>query len=224
MEKTEAIVLNYINYTDSSIIINLLTKNLGKQTYIARGVRGKNSKTKINILQSMSIIDIDVKHKPKANINNLQEFSLNYFYKTIPTNIAKSSIVIFIAELLNKTIKEEEPDTQLYNFVKLYITELDNLETNYYNFHIIFLVKLSSYLGFMPNVDDNSTLLISRTNSILIEITNTILNSKIYMPDLPMVNNNNRNDILDLLIEFYSLHLQTTINIKSLDVLKAVFL
>ena len=68
MKKTQAIVLRYIDYSDSSIICNLLTRDFGKQTYIVRGVRGKNGNTKINLLQPMSIIDIEVKHKSKANI------------------------------------------------------------------------------------------------------------------------------------------------------------
>ena len=223
MDKTEAIVLKYINYTDSSIICYLLTRNFGKQTYMVRGIRGRNSKTKINLLQPMSILNVDVKHKPKANIHTLQEFSLAEFYKTIPYDIAKSSIALFIAEVVNKTLKDGEEDSNLFDFVKQYILELDTLTDNYNNLHIIFLIRLTSFLGFYPNIDDN-IYSGSEINKTLINITEIVLNTDEILPELKELNSKNRNELLDLLLEYYNIHLQTNINIKSLDVLKAVFL
>ncbi len=223
MDKTQAIVLKYINYTDSSIICYFLTRNFGKQTYMVRGIRGKNSKTKINLLQALSILNIDVKHKPKANINSLQEFSLANFFKTIPYSIAKSSIAIFIAEVINKTLKDGEEDSDLFDFVKQYILELDSLTDNYNNLHIIFLIRLTSFLGFYPNIDDN-IYSGSEINKTLINITDLILNSDKIIPEIKDINSANRNELLDLLLEYYNIHLQTNINIKSLDVLKSVFM
>ena len=223
MDKTQAIVLKYINYTDSSIICYLLTREFGKQTYMVRGIRGKSSKTKINLLQPMSILNIDVKHKPKANIHTLQEFSLADFYKTIPYDIAKSSIALFIAEVINKTLKDGEEDFELFDFVKRYILKLDELTDGFSNFHIIFLIRLTSYLGFYPNVDGN-IYSGSEINKTLIAITEKVLDNDELLPILDELNSTNRNDILDLLLEYYNIHLQTNINIKSLDVLKAVFL
>lgn len=223
MEKTQAIVLKYINYTDSSIIVNLLTRDFGKQTYIVRGLRGKSSKTKINLLQPMTIINIDVKHKPKSNIHSLQEFSLAEFYKQIPYNITKSSIAVFLAEVVNKTLKDGDEDTEIFAFVKQYMLKLDEIEANYSNIHIIFLVRLTSFLGFYPNVDNN-VFYSSEINKTLTSLTEKVLNSNELVINLDEVNSSNRNNILDLLLEYYNIHLQTNINIKSLDVLKAVFL
>jgi len=223
LDKTQAIVLKYINYTDSSIICYLLTREFGKQTYMVRGIRGKSSKTKINLLQPMSILNIDVKHKPKANIHTLQEFSLADFYKTIPYDIAKSSIALFIAEVINKTLKDGEEDFELFDFVKRYILKLDELTDGFSNFHIIFLIRLTSFLGFYPNVDGN-IYSGSEINKTLIAITEKVLDNDELLPILDELNSTNRNDILDLLLEYYNIHLQTNINIKSLDVLKAVFL
>lgn len=223
LEKTEAIVLKYINFTDSSIICYLLTKDFGKQTYMVRGIRGKNSKTKINLLQPLFILNVDVKHKPKSNIHTLHEFSLSEFYKTIPYDIAKSSIAIFISEILNKTFKDGDEDEELFNFVKTYILKLDELKEDYNNFHIIFLIKLTSFLGFYPNIDNN-IYMNSEINKTLSYITEIVLNSDEILPSLPQINSNNRNDILVLLIEYYNIHLQSSINIKSLDVLKSIFL
>ncbi len=223
MDKTEAIVLKYINYTDSSIIAYLLTRNFGKQTYIVRGIRGRNSKTKINLLQPMSILNIDVKHKLKTNIHTLQEYSLAEFYKTIPYNIAKSSIALFIAEVVNKTLKDGEEDSNLFDFVKQYILKLDSITDNYYNIHLIFLIRLTSFLGFYPNID-NKIYSGSKINKTLINITEIVLNTNEIIPDLNNLNSKNRNELLDLLLEYYNIHLQTNINIKSLDILKSVFL
>jgi len=190
---------------------------------MVRGIRGKNSKTKINLLQPMSILNVDVKHKPKANIHTLQEFSLAEFYKTIPYDIAKSSIALFIAEVVNKTLKDGEEDSNLFDFVKQYILELDTLTDNYNNLHIIFLIRLTSFLGFYPNIDDN-IYSSSEINKTLINITEIVLNTDEILPELNDLNSKNRNELLDLLLEYYNIHLQTNINIKSLDVLKAVFL
>ncbi len=222
MDKTQAIVLKYINYSDSSIIVHLFTKNYGKQAYIVRGVRGKNSKTKINLLQPLNIIDIEAKHKLKSFLHNLQEYSLTESYKTIPYDIAKSSIALFISEVLSKTLKDGETDIELFNFVKKYINELDNNVENINNFHIIFLVRYTSFLGFFPNVDDN---LIHKftINTTIATITQKILDSQQLVPNINEITKANRNEILELLIEYYNIHLNNTLNIKSLDVLKSVF-
>ena len=171
----------------------------------------------------MSILNIDVKHKPKANIHTLKEFSLAEFYKTIPYDIAKSSIALFIAEVINKTLKDGEEDSDLFDFVKQYILKLDSLTENYNNLHIIFLIRLTSFLGFYPNIDDN-IYSGSEINKTLINITEIVLNTDEILPELNEINSKNRNDLLDLLLEYYNIHLQTNINIKSLDVLKSVFL
>jgi DNA repair protein RecO (recombination protein O) len=222
LDKTQAIVLKYINYSDSSIIVHLFTKNYGKQAYIVRGVRGKNSKTKINLLQPLNIIDIEAKHKLKSFLHNLQEYSLTESYKTIPYDIAKSSIALFISEVLSKTLKDGETDIELFNFVKKYINELDNNVENINNFHIIFLVRYTSFLGFFPNVDDN---LIHKftINTTIATITQKILDSQQLVPNINEITKANRNEILELLIEYYNIHLNNTLNIKSLDVLKSVF-
>jgi len=201
----------------------MLTREFGKQTYMVRGIRGKSSKTKINLLQPMSILNLDVKHKPKANIHTLQEFSLAEFYKTIPYDIAKSSISLFIAEVINKSLKDGEEDSDLFDFVKQYILKLDELNDGFNNFHIVFLIRLTSFLGFYPNIDAN-IYSGSEINKTLAIVTEKVLDSNELLPSLDEVNSINRNDILDLLLEYYNIHLQTNINIKSLEILKAVFL
>ncbi|MCH7535011.1 MAG: DNA repair protein RecO, partial [Bacteroidetes bacterium] len=146
---TKGLVIKYIKYSETSIIATIYTEIFGMQSYFLNGVRSKKSKIKINALQPLSCLDLVVYHKENKNLNRIKELILHP-YQSIPNNVYKTSMVFFIAEIIQKSVKEEEHNIDLFEFLESSIKLLDLQESNFSNFHLLFLIKLSRFLGFYP--------------------------------------------------------------------------
>lgn len=140
-----------MKYSESSVIVKIYTELLGLQSYILKGVRKKKSKIKSNLLQPLTLIEMEFYHKEKSEINFIKEIRNTYHFKSLPFEIYKSSIALFITEILYKSIREEEPNKNLFDFIFNSVIFLDTSEEKISNFHLIFLIQLSKYLGFFPN-------------------------------------------------------------------------
>ena len=148
LHKTRGVVFRFTKYGETSIIVTLFTELFGLQSYIVNGVRSKSGKNKIALFQPLTLLDLVVYHREHANINRIKEVKCLYPYQSIPMDIKKSALAIFLIEVINKTVKEESHAQELCEFfIRSFIT-LDQMEERAENFHIIFLLKLSRLLGF----------------------------------------------------------------------------
>ena len=150
LHKTRGIVLHQINYSETSVIAKIYTEQFGLQSYIVRGVRKAKSKIKRNLLQHLSLVDMVVYHREKSNIQNIKEIKANFQLQSIPFEITKSSIAIFINEILYKSIKEEEANSNLFEFIFSSVKLLDEAKDKYINFHLLFMIHFTKFLGFFP--------------------------------------------------------------------------
>ena len=135
--KTRGIVFRFTKYGDSSIIVTIFTELFGLQTYIVNGVRSKAAKGKIALFQPLTLLDLVVYYKENANIKRIKEVRCQHQYQTVQTDIRKSSIGIFMNEVLNKSVKEENQAQELFNFLFDSLVSLDGLKNDFENFHLI---------------------------------------------------------------------------------------
>ncbi|HEU5146219.1 MAG TPA: DNA repair protein RecO, partial [Chryseosolibacter sp.] len=105
--KTRGIVFRFTKFQETSIIVTIFTEQFGLQSYIVNGVRSKSSKNKIALYQPLTLLNLVVYHRENANIERIKEISCLHPYRTLATDVRKSTLAIFINELLNKTVKEE---------------------------------------------------------------------------------------------------------------------
>ncbi|MGI8892441.1 MAG: DNA repair protein RecO [Bacteroidia bacterium] len=147
---TRGIVLHQVNYSESSIVAKIYTELFGLQSYIINSVRGKKSKFKSNIFQPLSLVEMIVYHKENRGLQRLSEIRCNPQLNNISSDIRKSSITIFLNEVLIKVLKEEEHDQSLFDFLFHAIQILDLTTDSCSNFHLQFLVSLSRFAGFYP--------------------------------------------------------------------------
>ncbi|HIF48458.1 MAG TPA: DNA repair protein RecO [Cytophagales bacterium] len=148
---TEAIVLSYLKYSETSIIVKCFTQSDGLKSYLIKGVRSaKKKKINIGIFQPLTILEIDANHRNQGNLESIRSAKIIEPYKTIHFEILKNTIVLFISEILSKSIKEEEENKSLFDFIKTSMIWLDS-NSNYVNFHIQFLIKFLKHLGISPN-------------------------------------------------------------------------
>lgn len=209
--KTRGLVFKNFKYRDTSIIVKILTEQLGVQTYIVNGVRSKKATTKIALYQPLTFLDLVVYAKPNAEMHRISEVKCPEPFRTIPYNIKKSAIAVFLAEVLYKCIKEEEECSPLFNFIHYSIFNLDAAEDQFEDFHLQFLYKLSDYLGFG----------MAESLSLLDKEVVNILQAPYHKAN--RLSGKQRKEALAYIIEFYKTHITSFGEVRSMDVLKSVF-
>lgn len=150
LHKTRGIVLHTINYAETSVVAKVYTELYGLQSYLINGVRNKKAKFKANLLQPLSLLDMIVYHKERNGLQRVSELRPIVPLNTIPYDITKSSIALFLNEILYKAIREEEVNLNLFDFIFNSTCILDLQTKDLKNFHLLFMMQLSKYLGFFP--------------------------------------------------------------------------
>ncbi|UII22942.1 DNA repair protein RecO [Fulvivirga ligni] len=218
LHKTQGVVFKYFKYRDTSIIVKIFTREFGIQTYIVNGVRSKSARSRIALYQPLTLLDLVVYRKNGAEINRISEVKCNHPFQTLSTDIKKTSIAIFLAEILYKCVKEEEEDvSDLFDFIYHSIEMFDHINTGYENFHLQFLLKLARYLGFGLDSPEEHFLTVDPEE---LNILKTLVYNS-YEEGIK-ISNAQRRALLDQIIRFYKVHVETLKEINSLQVLKEI--
>ncbi len=240
LEKTKGIVLHHLKFGESSIITEMYTENFGRKSFIMKGVRGRKSKLKANLIQPLFLLYVEFYNNEKQDLKLVKEFSLAENFTHFPYDVKKSGQAIFMAEVLYKTIRQEEPDPSLFDFLQHSIAYFDLHSEGSANFHLLFLIKLTKFLGILPLKDKVGENLIfdiregtfdheipyhfhfvdsesAATLSKLLEM-NYEEGSQIKF------SHQQRNDLLGELIRFYSFHHYNLDTLKSISILKELFI
>jgi DNA repair protein RecO (recombination protein O) len=239
LEQTRGIFLNHIKYSDSASIAHIYTEKSGRVSVMVRHPKSKKSVSKKNALQPLFLLDIQLNRKQNREIQYSGEFSNSPVFRSIPFHVVKSTIAIFLAEVLEKVLREEEPNPAMFNFLYNAVLLLDQMEQSYACFHLVFLYELTRYLGFYPA--DNYSLHTQYFNlregtytsfPESPEITLSQQQSKEFMllwekgfvkiAEIQMTRSH-RNDLLKSLLKYYYYHIPEMGHIKSFDVLTEIF-
>lgn len=219
LHKTRGIVFRFTKYSDSSIIVTIFTELFGIQTYIVNGVRSKKANGNIALYQSLTLLDLVVYYKENASIKRIKEVKCLHQYQTLSTDIRKSLIAMFIGEMLNKTVKDETHAQDIFEFLLNGLVYLDQQEDGIENFHLIFLIKLSRYLGFGAHHADEIL------GGRMLDRAEEILLGKLVEADFSthiVINTIQRRNLLEAIIQFYADHLDSLGEIKSVQVLREI--
>jgi len=219
LHKTRGIVFRFTKYGETSIIVTIFTELFGLQSYIVNGVRSKSAKGQIALYQPLMLLDLVVYHKENANILRIKEVKCFHQYASLLTDIRKSTQALFLNEIINKAIKEQSHAQDICSFLFDSFEVLDRLTGNYENFHLIFLIKLSRFLGFGPH--HAHELLIGRVLDVKEEVILQKLLQAGYEEVIPITNIQRRN-ILDLVLRFYADHIENLGEVRSVYVLREV--
>ncbi len=156
LHKTRGIVLKTFNYSESSVIAHVLTEKFGTQSYLLQGIRKNKAKIKTSMLQPLHLLDMIVYHKPNGGLQRVAELKNDPVLHAIPYDIVKTSLAIFICELLYITQKESDIDEDLFDFVFQSIQLLDLTELPLGNFHLLFMLRYAKFLGIYPSEPTNN--------------------------------------------------------------------
>ncbi len=239
ISSTKGIVLHRFKYSDTKLIAKIYTENFGLKSYLIYVSKSKKSVPSFVMLQPFFILDMQVYNNERVELQKIKEISNAYPLLTIPFDITKNSISLFLSEFLMKTLKEDEPEPALFDFIVNSIICLDKLQNNYQNFHLLFLFNFCKIMGIMP---ENNYSEIKQTFDIKngkfisgIPNHNLFVNSELsfsvsQMFDLTIqeshllkINNSVRKQLLKCIIEYFNYHLGKPGQLKTLNVLTQLF-
>lgn len=200
--QSRSISLQYMKYSESSIIVKILTEKNGVQNFIIKGVRKRKSKNKLSLFESLTLLEITANYRPKNNLQQLKEVSLA---EPGNTNIQNKLLKIFIAEVLSKCLLEGKEDPDLFHFIWQLTIKINLLQDIDKNLPLIFLINLAEKLGFSPDYNELS----------IIE-NNSPENLKILLRNRKSeLSKEKRKQILNYLFDYYKLHEHELLNMKS---------
>ncbi|KAF2332719.1 DNA repair protein RecO [Flavobacterium nitrogenifigens] len=233
--KTKAIVISSLKFQEKSLIVKCFTLSSGLKSYFVRDAfSSRKASQKIAYFQPFSILEIEAVHKNKGTLENFKEIKTAVPFQSIHTDIVKSTMVMFLSEMLHYSIQEEEKNEQLFLFLETALTWLDHHD-EISNFHLILLLEITKYLGFYPDLSEvnlpffemNEGIFTLFQNGNVLSEHETNLFKKLL--DLKFDNDQKvfhvleRQILLRILIDYYSLHLEGFKKPKSLEILKEVF-
>lgn len=232
LTKTKAIILHHIKYGETSLLVTSYTEYFGRLSFMVKGARSSRSKFPMICFQPLNLLELNIYYKPGREVQILKEISFADHYMNIPFEMTRSCIAIFLADVLYRTLREEESNTELFNFLWQSFILLDHAEQGVNNFHLAFLLHFSKYLGIFPagleesmqgvvhepdlqsfyDLPEEAFRLVIRLLSKPLSETGTVkMNGKV------------RSMILEKIIRYFNIHLEDTLRIKSHLILKEVF-
>lgn len=233
--KTKAIVISAIKFQEKSLIVKCFTLSNGLKSYFVRDAfSSRKTSQKIAYFQPFSILEIEALHKNKGTLENFKEIKTAVPFQTIHTDIVKSTIVMFLSEMLHYSIQEEEKNESLFDFLENALIWFDHHD-EVFNFHLILLLEATKYLGFYPDVseidlpffemNDGNFTLFHGINALTEHETNLLkkLIDLKFDNDQKVFHVVERQVLLKVLINYYSFHLEGFKRPKSLDVLREIF-
>jgi DNA repair protein RecO (recombination protein O) len=229
--KTRAIVLHHIKYGESSLIATLYTERNGRMTCMVSGVRSKKTRLPVTFFQPLTLLEAEIYYKSNRELHRIKEAACPFHYVSVPFSVIKSTIALFLDEILMLTLREEEANADLFNFLYHSFQLLDSKDEGIANFHLLFLLHYSCFLGIFPagiaSPSDISRLSdLQAFANLPVEAGNAIIQmitTSLSRAEQIVLSRSTRTVILDSLLKFYAEHLEGMGRIRSLPVLKEIF-
>lgn len=237
--KARGVVLSTVKYGDSGMVVQMLTDRYGRQSYMVQGVRSSRGRgSKMALFQPLFILEFEGLESSHSDLHKMREVQNGVVFKSVPYDIRKSTMALFMAEVLYRLVGESEANEPLFDFVFNSVMALDEIDEGVANFHLWFLANLSRYLGYFPGNEhqkgcwfDMREGLYTRTmplhdhvmNEAEAELLRDLTECDLdCLGEIPL-NREQRVAMLSRLVEYYSIHLDAIRSVRSIEILQEVF-
>ncbi|MCI6672289.1 MAG: DNA repair protein RecO [Prevotella sp.] len=237
--KTKAIVLRSLKYGDASLIVDMLTEALGRVSFMVRIPKTTKAKVKKQLFQAMNILEVEFDYRVRVSIQRLKDVRLAIAYSDIIINPMKMSVLFFLSEFLTHVTRDEQENRPLFNYVINSLQWYDAQEHGVANFHLVFMMRLSKFVGFFPNLTDyTQRAYFDLRNGCFVSsaplhgdfLNETDAEHMLLMMRMDYDNMHlfrlsraERNRFTELAMRYYRLHVPTMPDVQSLDVLQSLF-
>lgn len=237
--QSKAIVLRSLKFGESSLIIDMFTEQEGRISFIVRIPKTAKGKIKKQYFQPLTLLELELDYRQRVSLQHIKEVRIQHPYTSIPFDPVKSAILLFLSEFLYYVTRGEQQNVHLYNYVLSSMQWLDEVEHNYANFHLVFMMRLSRFIGFFPNLDayhegswfdlrnasfcDRAPLhpdylLPSEASGIGLLMRMDYENMHLFR-----LSHHERNRIADTVLRYYCIHVPDMPELKSFQVMKELF-
>ncbi len=237
--KARGVVLSTVKYGDSGMVVQMLTDRYGRQSYMVQGVRSSRGRgSKMALFQPLFMLRFEGLESNHSDLHKMREVQNDVVFSSIPYDVRKSTIALFMAEVLYRLIGESEANEALFEFVYTSVEALDRMEEGVANFHLWFLANLSRHLGYFPGnshrkgdiFDMREGLFVATQplhdatmNEAEAEMLRDLLECDLdCLGEIPL-NRAQRVAMLTRLVEYYAIHLEAIRSVRSIEILQEVF-
>ena len=239
LTKTQAIVLHSLKYGETRLIVDMFTRSQGRQSFIVSIPKSVKGKIKKQLFQPLTLLEIESDLRPKLQLQKLSDVRLASPFSSIPFDPNKLSISLFIAEFLYYALRSEQHNEPLFDYIVNSIQWLDAQTDRFANFHLVFLMRLSRFLGFYPNLEHyQSGDYFDLRESVFLsappvhrdvlhpqEAEKIQLMMRMDFPTMHLfrMSHQERNRLLEVSLIYYRLHLPDFPELKSVSVLQELY-
>ncbi len=241
LERTRGIVLHTLRYDDERMIASVFTESRGYVSFLTRMPRSRRSSVRSVLLRPMSILEMDFDFRPQQNLQRIREMSVDVPFLSLPYHPVKASLALFFSEFLHHALRHEGENRALFSYMEYGLRWLDEAEAGLANYHLVFLIHMSRFMGFWPNVGRRGggghevfDLREGRLTSILpqhedflrpSEASNVSLLLRMDYDTMGLfrMSREQRNRVLEVIIKYYRLHVPEIPDMKSVDILRELF-
>ena len=218
---TEMIVLHTTKTGESAMVLHTLSRDYGRKSFIIKGLGSSRSRKNCaaSLLLPMSIIEAEVVESDMSSLYSARALTSAVPLVGLRNDFYKNTITLFLSEVLFKTLKEGMNEEGLYDWCRQSILILNEMQSDFANFHLRFLLELTVALGFSPAPQDICPF-IPEHQPVILKLMQSQLAESMLIP----LSGKARNEIADGLIRYIEYHIESPLNINSLKVLREIFI
>ncbi|MBP6977567.1 MAG: DNA repair protein RecO [Bacteroidales bacterium] len=236
---TRGIVFHHVKFGETSIVARIYTEKAGLQSYMIKGIRNKRSRIPYSLFQSGMMLEMVAYKNEKHTLQHIRDTRCEYMYTSVLNDIRKSAVLLFMMDVLNRTIHEEEANQELFDFIHFSLVNLDKITRSVSNYHLVFLVQLARFLGFSPrnnysehdpyfNMSEGEFCCSRENPGLYMEPPLTRIISDILQMDYAKLDKltltpSTRNEVLDGILSYYGVHSPFIRDIQSHLILREAF-
>lgn len=237
--KTRGIVLRTVKYGDSRLIVDMLTAKTGRVSFICTFSKSNKGKIKQQMLQPLSVLDVVFDNRPNVELQHFRDLRVAVSFISMPFDPYKLSISFFLSEFLSYATRGEQESEPLEEFIENSLLWLDNATEGFANFHIVFMIHITLFIGFYPNLDNyekgdwfdlrdgsfssvcprHPDYLGPEEAAILRQLMRMNFNNMRFF----RMSRDERNRCTEIILSYYRLHVPNFPELKSLNILKTLF-
>ena len=213
----------------------LYSRSWRKKLSHKKCLKSKKGKLKPAYFQLLTLLEIEAEHKDNRSLHFFKEVRLHKPYESLHTNVFKSTVLLFLSEILSMILNEEEANLPLFEYLETTLLWFDAVEKTG-TFHQQFLMGLTKFLGINPDVTNNSLAYFNLENGNFqhhngahcvtgpkLELLKPFLGTKFDTTLSQELNSTQKHELLNMILDYFKLHLHAFKHPKSLTVLNQVY-
>lgn len=218
IEKTYGIVLHTLRYADQKVIVTMFTEQHGAVSFMVRMSGSRRSVMQNVLLSPLSILEVDMDYQESAHLHRLLDVRVYEPYSSLPYHPMKQTIALFLGEFLYYVLREEQANSELYAYLMNSLLWLDNRRERYANFPVTFLIRLSRFLGFWPDMEEARKVILKEEEPFV----PLVLRMDFPTMHLFRFSRGQRARLMQVLNDYYRLHVPHFPELRSMAILREV--